>query len=246
MLRLAGKVAFVTGGSRGIGAAIVTRLAREGADIAFTYLNAAEKAENLVKAIEKAHRRAWSIHADNGDAIALSSAVDRTAEKFGRLDILVSSAGTLPFKPIDQFTVEDFDRIVAIDLRATFIASRAALRHMGKGGRIVIIGSNIARYAALPTTSLYAMAKSGLVGLAKGMARDLGPRKITVNVVQPGPIATDANPPDGQYNKQLRSLMATPDFGSGEDVANLVAYLAGSESQFATGAVFTIDNGFTA
>ncbi len=246
MSELRGKVALVTGGSRGIGAAIAKRLAHEQADVAFTYLKARDAALTVAREIEAVGRKALAIAADSADPDALTQAVDRTAHELGRLDILVSNAGMLLFKPIAELTLEDFDRIVATDLRPAFIASRAAVKHMPKGGRIVIIGSNIAHYAALPTTGFYSMVKAGLVGLAKGMARDLGPRGITVNVVQPGPIDTDANPSDGQYGDALRAFMATPRFGSGEDVAGLVAYLAREESSFATGSVFTIDNGFTA
>jgi 3-oxoacyl-[acyl-carrier protein] reductase len=246
MARLTDKVALVTGGSRGIGAAIARRLAHEHANVAITYRAAHAAAKAVAADIEAAGRRGLVVRADSADPDALSAAVDRVAKEMGGLDILVSSAGMLLFKPIDEFTVDDFEKIVATDLRAAFVASRAALQYMGDGGRIIIIGSNIAHLASLPTTGFYAMVKSGLVGLAKGMARDLAPRGITVNVVQPGPIDTDANPSDGQYGDQLRAFMATPRFGSGDDVAGLVAYLASPESQFATGSVFTIDNGYTA
>jgi 3-oxoacyl-[acyl-carrier protein] reductase len=244
--QLTGKVVLVTGGSRGIGAAIVERMAKEQADVALTYHQATDRAEAMAAKVKAAGRRGLAIRADSANPDELTKAVQRTASELGRVDILVSSAGKLLFKPVDQFTVEDFDAIIATDLRAAFVASKAALEHMPRGGRIIIIGSNIAHYAALPTTAFYSMVKSGLVGLAKGMARDLGPRGITVNVVQPGPIDTEANPSDGQYGDQLRAFMATPRYGEGRDVAGLVAYLASDESQFATGGVFTIDNGFTA
>jgi 3-oxoacyl-[acyl-carrier protein] reductase len=203
-------------------------------------------ASAVVSDVEAGGSRVLAIPADNADPKAVEAAVDRTAAEFGGLDILVSSAGRLLFKPIEAFTLEDFDQMVAIDLRAAFVAMRTGIRHMRDGGRIILIGSNIAEYAALPMTSLYSMVKSGLVGLAKGMARDLGPRGITVNVVEPGPIETGANPADSPYSDQLKGRMVTPRYGKAEDVAGLVAYLASSESQFATGAVFTIDNGFTA
>jgi 3-oxoacyl-[acyl-carrier protein] reductase len=243
---LTDKVVLVTGGSRGIGAAIVERMAREHADVAFTYRKAKDRADAMAAKVKEAGRRSLAIRADSANPGELTAAVQRTASELGRIDVLVSSAGMLLFKPIDQFTLEDFDSIIATDLRAAFVASKAALEHLPRGGRIIIVGSNIAHYAALPTTSFYSMVKSGLVGLAKGMARDLGPRGITVNVVQPGPIDTEANPSNGQYGDQLRAFMATPQYGSGRDVAGLVAYLASEESQFATGGVFTIDNGFTA
>lgn len=240
------KSAFVTGGSRGIGAGIVHRLAREGADVGFTYRANADAANEVVDKVTAAGRRGVAVQADSADRDALRGAVERVAAELDGIDIVVSCAGTLPFKPMEEFTDQDFDESVAVNLRATFVAAQAAVPHMRDGGSIVIIGSNIAHYAALPTTSLYAMAKSGLVGLAKGMARDLGPQGITVNVVEPGAIETDANPADGPYSDQLKGRMATPRYGSADDVAGLVAYLAGDESRFATGAVFTIDNGFTA
>jgi 3-oxoacyl-[acyl-carrier protein] reductase len=246
MNTLSDKIAFVTGGSRGIGAGVVHRLAREGADVGFTYHTSDDAADEVVAEVSATGQRALAIQADSADPDALRGAVDRTAAELDGLDILVSSAGTLPFKPVQEFTDDEFDGIVAVNLRASFAASQAAIPHMRRGGRIVIIGSNIAHHAALPTTSLYAMAKSGLVGLAKGMARDLGPLGITVNIVEPGPIETDANPADGPYSDQLKAFMATPQYGSVDDVAGMVAYLASDESGFATGATFTIDNGFTA
>jgi 3-oxoacyl-[acyl-carrier protein] reductase len=186
------------------------------------------------------------VRADSREPGALTDAVDRVADAFGQIDIFVSSAGVLLFKPTDELTLDDFDQIVATDLRAAFVGSKAALAHMQEGGRLIFISSNIADYAALPMTACYAMAKSGLDGLMKGMARDLGPKGITVNTVHPGPIRTDANPEDGPYSEQLKARMATPRYGRPEDVAGLVAYLASAEAQFATGSAFVIDNGFTA
>jgi 3-oxoacyl-[acyl-carrier protein] reductase len=246
MHRLAGKKAFVTGGSRGIGAAIVRRLAQEGAAVAFTFRDRRDAAEKVTKEIEKTGGHGMAIQTDSGDPHALTEAVDRVADKFSSIDIFVSSAGTLLFKPIEQFTLEDFDHIVAVDLRAAYVGSQAVLKHMGKGGRIVFMSSNIADHAALPMTSLYSMAKAGLDGLCKGMARDLGPREITVNTVHPGPIRTDANPEDGPYSKQLKSFMASPKYGKAEDVAGLVAYLVSDEAAFANGAAYRIDNAFAA
>jgi 3-oxoacyl-[acyl-carrier protein] reductase len=245
--RLEGKTAMVIGGSRGIGAAVARRLATEGADVVVTYRNDTDAADKVTADIEATGRRAAAVAADSADPDALKRAIDDTADTFGRLDILVNGAGTLRFKPLAEFTLDDFDDMVHVDLRGAFVAAQRAAEHMTGGrGRIVIIGSNLADYAALPTTSLYSMVKAGLVGLAKGMARDLAPQGVTVNVVQPGPIDTDANPQDGPYSDQLKGFMATPRFGTGDDVAGLVAYLASDESQFATGAAFTIDNGYTA
>lgn len=246
MSTLAGKKALVTGGSRGIGAGIVRKLADNGADVAFTYRSNEAAAAGLARDIGAGGRRARAMMADSTDADRLASSVDQAADFLGGLDIFVSSAGALVFKPIDEFTVEDFDEIVSLDLRAAFVGSRAALRHLGEGGRIVFISSNIADYAALPTTAFYAMVKSGLDGLCKGMARDLGPRGITVNSVHPGPIDTDANPEDGEYSDDLKRLMATPRYGTPADVGALVAFLASADSGFITGSIQHVDNGFTA
>jgi 3-oxoacyl-[acyl-carrier protein] reductase len=244
--RLSGKVAFVTGGSRGIGASIVKRLARENADVAFTFLKENEAADSVVKEASSNGSRVIGIQADSGNSRELTKAIEKVANKFGRIDILVSSAGAFLFKPIDAISEEEFDHMVAVDLKAAFVASRAALKHMHDGGRIVFISSNIADFAALATTSVYSMVKAGLDGLAKGMARDLGPRGITVNTVHPGPIKTDGNPEDSPYAGDLRSFMVTPDYGEPADVAAMVAFLVSPEAKFATGAAFVIDHGFTA
>jgi 3-oxoacyl-[acyl-carrier protein] reductase len=246
VVKLAGKKALVTGGSRGIGAGIVKVLAAEGADVAFTYKANKDAAQTVCSRIDRLSRTCFALKADSSDPDTLGKAVDNAAEQLGGLDIFVSNAGALMFKPIDEFTLEDFDKIVALDLRAAFVGSKAALSHLPKGGRIIFISSNIADYAALPTTAFYAMVKAGLLGLCKGMARDLGPRGITVNSVHPGPIATEANPEDGQYSKDLKRLMATPRFGKPEDVGALVAFLASPEAGFISGTAHHVDNGFTA
>jgi 3-oxoacyl-[acyl-carrier protein] reductase len=246
MKRLTGKKALVTGGSRGIGAAIVDRLEGEEAAVAFTFrTHQADDANHSKKSLGE-KRNHLAIQADSGDPEALRRAVDTAVAKLGGIDIFVSNAGTLLFKPIEQFTLEDFNHIVAVDLRAAYVGSKAVLSHMRDGGRIVFVSSNIADHAALPMTSLYSMAKSGLDGLCKGMARDLGPKGITVNTVHPGPINTDANPENGPYSEKLKSLMATPKYGRPEDVAGLVAYLVSDEASFASGAAYKIDNAFTA
>ena len=244
--RLSGKVALVTGGSRGIGASIVKRLAREKADVAFTFLKENDAADSVVKQAGTNGNRVIAMQADSGNARELTKAVETVAKEFGRIDILVSSAGAFLFKPIDEVSDQDFDHMVAVDLKAAFVASRAALKHMHDGGRIIFISSNIADFAALATTSIYSMVKAGLDGLAKGMARDLGPRGINVNTVHPGPIKTDGNPEDSPYAKDLRSFMVTPEFGEPDDVAAMVAFLVSPEAKFATGAAFVIDHGFTA
>lgn len=246
MSRLAGMKAMVTGGSRGIGAGIVRVLAAEGAEVGFTYLSNEGAAQATRKAVEGLGRRCVNFKADSADPRALAQAVDDIANRLGGLDIFVSSAGALLFKPIDEFTLQEFEAIVALDLRAAFVGVKAALSHLQEGGRIIVISSNIADYAALPTTAFYAMVKAGLDGLCKGMARDLGPRGITVNSVHPGPIDTEANPQDGQYSESLKKLMATPRYGRPEDVGALVAFLASPQAGFMSGTVHHVDNGFTA
>jgi 3-oxoacyl-[acyl-carrier protein] reductase len=246
MTHLADKTAFVTGGGRGIGAGIVRKLAAAGADVAFTYRQQTDAAEGVAREVRALGRKALTSKADSGDPEALVGAIDRAAKALGRIDIFVSSAGVLLFKPLEEFSFADFEHIVAVDLRAAFVGSKAALPHMRRGGRIIFISSNIADYAALPMTAFYSMVKSGLDGLMKGMARDLGPKGITVNSVHPGPIATDANPPDGPFSKPLKALMATPRFGTPADVGSLVAFLASEEAGFISGAEHRVDNGFTA
>jgi 3-oxoacyl-[acyl-carrier protein] reductase len=243
MKNLQHKAALITGGSRGIGAAIAMRFAHEGANVAITYRSSADKAEKVVLEIQKHGGKALAIQADSGDPQAVKQAVDKTVKVFGGLDILVNNAGIGLYKDINDFTIEDFDRIMAVNVRAVFAGAKAALQYLGKGGRIITIGSCQAERMPTPGGSLYAMSKSALIGLTKGMARDLGPKGITVNLVHPGPVNTDLNPADGPFSDYQRSLMAIPEFGSGEDIASLVLYLAGSESGYVTGAGFTIDGG---
>ena len=244
---LAGKVAFVTGGSRGIGAAIVRRLARDGAAVAFSYSNAQAAADELVRALEAEGGRALALKIDSADADALKAGIDRAAKHFGgRIDILVNSAGVLHLGPVEQFSLADFDRTLAVNVRAVFVAIQAALAHMGTGGRIVNIGSTNAERMPFAGGSVYAMSKSALTGLVQGLARDLGPRGITVNNVQPGPVDTEMNPADGPNAAGLRALMALPRFGRAEEIAGMVAYLASPEAAFVTGAGLNIDGGFAA
>lgn len=243
---LSGKRALVTGGSRGIGAAIAKRLGRDGADVAVTYVSNPEQAEATAAEVRAAGTRGLALQADSAEPRALSDAVERAAAELGGIDVLVHNAGVLAMAPVDQFRIEDFDRSVAVNLRAVVVASQAALRHMAQGGRIVTIGSCNADRMPFAGGAVYAMTKAGLVGLVKGMARDLGPRGITVNNVQPGPIDTDMNPASGEFADTLRGLMALPRYGRADEVAAMVAYLAGPEAGFVTGASLTIDGGFTA
>src|SRR5438270_7030626 len=243
---LENKRALVTGGSRGIGAAIVKRLAREGAHVALTYVSKPDQANETAQAAEALGVRALAIQADSADAQAVAAAVERTAAEFGGIDILVNNAGIGVFAPVADYRLEDFDRTLAVNLRAVFVATQTAVKYMQTGGRIITIGSCNAERMPFAGGAVYAMSKAALVGLVKGLARDLGPRGITVNNVQPGPIDTDLNPASGDFADMLRSLMALPRYGSGDEVAALVAYLAGPEAGFVTGASLTIDGGFTA
>jgi 3-oxoacyl-[acyl-carrier protein] reductase len=243
---LNGQVAFINGGSRGIGAATARRLAREGATVAIGYAASAIAAEALVAEIEAAGGKAIAIHADASDAAALTRAIDSVAERFGRLDILVNSAGVLFLGPVDQFSLEDFDKTIAVNVRAVFVAAKAAAVHMRDGGRIINIGSTNAQRMPFVGGAAYAMSKSALIGLVKGLARDLGSRNITVNNVAPGPIDTDMNPADSDFAASLHGLMALPRHGHADEVAGMVAYLAGPDAGFVTGADLLIDGGFAA
>lgn len=243
---LIGKVALIQGGSRGIGAAIAERLAHEGAAVVITYVSSADKAAELVRGIEAAGGRALAVKADSADADAVRGAVNQTLSHFGRIDILVNNAGVLAIAPIDEFSLEDFDRTVAVNVRSVFVASQEAARHMTEGGRIITIGSTNAERMPFAGGSVYAMSKSAIVGLTRGMARDLGPRGITVNNVQPGPVDTDMNPENGDFAATMKGLMAIDRYGRAEEIAAFVAYLAGPEAGYVTGASLSIDGGFAA
>ncbi|HTJ99490.1 MAG TPA: SDR family oxidoreductase [Bordetella sp.] len=243
---LAGKTAFVTGGARGIGAAIVERLARDGADVAFTYRGSAEAARALAAKIEAEGGHALALQADAADPQAVAQAVAGTVDRFGKVDVLVNNAGVLLLGPIETFSLEDFDRTLEVNVRAVFVASKAVLAHMPDGGRIINIGSVNGDRMPFPGGAAYAMSKSALQGLVRGMARDLGPRNITVNNVQPGPTDTDMNPEEGEFAKMLHGLMALQRHGRPEEIAGMVAYLAGPDAGFVTGAHLTIDGGFGA
>ncbi|MFK3973829.1 3-oxoacyl-ACP reductase family protein [Pseudomonas sp. NPDC087358] len=243
---LIGKVALVQGGSRGIGAAIVKRLAEQGAAVAFTFVSSEDKARALQDSITSGRGKALAIKADSASAEAIRSAVSQTVEAFGGVDILVNNAGVLAIAPLEEFTLEDFDRTLAINVRSVFIASQEAARHMKEGGRIINIGSTNAERMPFGGGGVYAMSKSALVGLTKGLARDLGPRGITINNVQPGPVDTDMNPADSDFASSLMGLMAIPRYGRAEEIAAMVAYLAGPEAGYVTGASLTIDGGFGA
>ncbi|KAB0565351.1 MULTISPECIES: 3-oxoacyl-ACP reductase family protein [Pseudomonas] len=243
---LSGKVALIQGGSRGIGAAIVKRLAAQGAAVAFTYVSSADKAQALQNSVISEGGKALAIHADSADATAIRQAVDTTVAAFGGLDILVNNAGVLAIGPLEEFKLEDFDQTLAINVRSVFIATQAAAKHMKDGGRVINIGSTNAERMPFGGGGPYAMSKSALVGLTKGLARDLGPRGITVNNVQPGPVDTDMNPANSDFADSLIGLMAVGRYGHVEEIASFVAYLAGPEAGYITGASLTIDGGFSA
>ncbi|MEV4483459.1 SDR family oxidoreductase [Micromonospora coxensis] len=242
---LDGKVALVTGGSRGIGAATALRLAADGADVAVTWQQDAEQAATVVKRIEATGRRALALRADSADPTALREAVDRTADELGRLDILVNNAAVFLVGGVDEFDAADLDRTIAVNVRAPFIAAQAAARHLGAGGRIISIGSNVAERTVFPGLAAYAMSKSALVGMTKGLARDLGPRGVTVNLVVPGPTDTDANPADGPNAGTIRGFTALGRYASPDEVAATIAHLAGPDAGYVTGATITVDGGFT-
>jgi 3-oxoacyl-[acyl-carrier protein] reductase len=246
MKRLTGRIALVTGGSRGIGAAIARRLASEGAAVAITYNASPEKANEVVRAIKAEGGKALAIKADSADAGEVTAAVERTAAELGGLDILVNNAGIGSFAPFDTFSLDEFDRTVAVNVRAVFVASQAAVKHMKEGGRIINIGSTNADRMPFAGGAVYAMSKSALKGLVQGLSRDLGPRGITINNVQPGPVDTDLNPATGEFAETLKKLMALPRYGSVDEIAGMVSYLAGPEAGFVTGASLMIDGGFSA
>ncbi|MFC4278037.1 SDR family oxidoreductase [Achromobacter aloeverae] len=245
-LPLAGKTAFVTGGSRGIGAAIVRRLARDGAAVAFTYRGSPEQAQALAKAVDAEGGRALALAADAADPAAVRRALAMATDAHGPIDILVNNAGVLLLGSVETFTLEDFDRTWDVNVRAVFVASQAALPRMNDGGRIVNIGSVNGDRMPFPGGAAYAMSKSALQGLVRGMARDLGPRRITVNNVQPGPTDTDMNPEKADFGKSLHDLMALQRHAHPDEIAGMVAYLAGPDAGFVTGANLTIDGGFGA
>jgi len=239
-----GKVALVTGGSRGIGAAIAKRLAADGAAVAITYSSAKEKADEVIRSIELAGGRALAIQADNNDPEAVKNAVIKTVKSFDGLDVLVNNAGIAVFKPLDEISIDEFDRTVAVNVRAVFIASQEASRHMKEGGRIITIGSTNADRMPVVGGTIYGMSKAAVAGLTRGLARDLGPRGITVNVVQPGPVDTDMNPANGPFAEMLKPMLAIKRYSEAHEVAAMVSYLASDEAAYVTGAALTIDGGF--
>jgi NAD(P)-dependent dehydrogenase (short-subunit alcohol dehydrogenase family) len=237
------KRALVTGASRGIGASIAKVLAAEGADVAITYEKSAERAAEVVQAIKAQGRRAVAIQADSADPRAIRSSIDKTVAELGGLDILVNNAGILRVAELKDISLEDIDAILDVNVRGPIVASKSALPHLGKGGRIITIGSFFADRVPSPALSVYSASKSALVAFTKGLARELGPKEITVNLLQPGSIDTDMNPAHGPFGDTLRQLTATGRYGAVEDIAHAAAFLASAKAQYITGSALTVDGG---
>ncbi|MFH9400913.1 SDR family oxidoreductase [Streptomyces sp. NPDC017638] len=243
---LNGRTALVTGGGRGIGAATARRLAREGADVALTYVHDKDAAESVVRDIEALGRRAVALRADSADAEEAADAVRRAARELDGLDVLVGNAAVGVMAPLQDLTLADLDRVLAVNVRGLFLAARAAAGLMGTGGRIVTVGSCLTARVPGPGATLYAMSKSAVTGLTKALARELAGRGITANVVHPGPTDTDMNPADGPHASGQAAMTALGRFGTAEEVASMVAFLAGPEAAYVTGAEFSVDGGYAA
>lgn len=244
MTKLANKVALVTGGSRGIGAGIVRRLAADGADVAFTFSSRQDKADELVAEIEKTGRRALAIKADSANAEEVTAAVEKTVEVLGKLNILVNNAGIGIWGAPDTYSLEDFDKMLNINVRAHFVAIKAALKHLTQGDRIINIGSINADRMPFANGGVYAMTKAAVQGMTRGFSRDLGPLGITINNVQPGPVNTDLNPDSGEFADYLKTLLSVGRYGTTDEVAGMVSYLASPEAGYISGSSLDIDGGF--
>lgn len=245
MSELSGKRALVTGGSRGIGAAIALAFADKGADVAITYERSADRAAEIVRAIEQKGRRALAVQADSADPVAVKRSVEEAVQALGGLDILVNNAAIALYSTIADISVSDIDALLGVNVRSPLLASQAAIPHLTKGGRIVTIGSAGAERIVGDTGTVYYMTKSALHSFTRGLARELGPRDITVNLVQPGSTDTDMNPANGEFSDFQRSLSALGRYGTPDDVAAAVAFLASPAARHITGAILTVDGGQT-
>ncbi|WP_435870571.1 3-oxoacyl-ACP reductase family protein [Micromonospora musae] len=243
---LAGKVAIVTGGSRGIGAGIAQRLAAAGATVAITYNSSAEQAQTVAKSIGEAGGSAVALRVDAADREAVRAGIAEVVERFGRLDILVNNAGVTVVGPIESISDADYDRNLAVNLTAVFMASQEALRHLGDGGRIITIGSINADRIHFGGGSVYALTKAGVAGLTRALAREVSGRGVTVNTVQPGPVDTDMNPADSPFAEITRPHIAVGRYGTAAEVGSLVTYLAGPDAAYISGATINVDGGFAA
>jgi 3-oxoacyl-[acyl-carrier protein] reductase len=246
MSKLANKVALVTGGSRGIGAAIAKRLAADGASVAITYAKDASAASTVVKAIELDGGKALAIQADAVDVEAVKGAVEKAVATFGRLDVLVNNAGTAIPKPFEETTLEEIDRVININVRGVFVTTQAALKHMNDGGRIINIGSAVGERVVTPGLVPYSATKGAVKIFTQALSREVGSRGITVNNVQPGPIDTDLNPAAGEWAVPQKAVTALDRYGSVDEIAAMVAFVAGPESSYITGANLTVDGGMNA
>jgi len=246
MSKLNERVALITGGSRGIGAAIAKRLAADGASVAITYAKEASAASALVKAIELGGGKAIAIQADAADVDAVTRAVEKTVATFGRLDVLVNNAGTAIPKTFEDTTLDEMDRVIDINVRGTLVATQAALRHMKPGGRIIMIGSSVGERILVPGLVAYAATKGAVKMFTQGLSREVASRGITVNNVQPGPIDTDLNPAAADWAAPQKAATALDRYGHVDEVAALVAFVAGPESSYITGANLTVDGGMNA
>jgi 3-oxoacyl-[acyl-carrier protein] reductase len=244
--KLEGKIALITGGSRGIGAAIAKRLATDGAKVAITYAKGAEAAASVVKEIERDGGRAIAIQADATDAEAGKAAVGKTVETFGGLDVLVNNAGTAIPKTFEETTLEEMDRLLDINVRGVFIATQAALKHMKRGGRIIMIGSCLGERVMTPGLVPYSATKGAVKIFTQALSRELGSQGITVNNVQPGPIDTELNPATGEWAVPQKAATALDRYGHVDEIAAMVAFVAGPESSYITGANLTVDGGTNA
>ena len=246
MSKLTQKVALVTGGSRGIGAAIAKRLAADGASVVITYAKDSRAASAVVKAIERDSGKAIAIQADAVDTEAVKDAVEKTVATFGRLDVLVNNAGTAIPKTFEETTLDEMDRVIDINVRGVFVATQAALKHMKSGGRIIMIGSALGERVLVPGLVPYSATKGAVKIFTQGLSREVGSRGITVNNVQPGPIDTDLNPAAGDWAVPQKANTALDRYGSVDEVAALVAFVAGPEASYITGANLTVDGGTNA
>jgi 3-oxoacyl-[acyl-carrier protein] reductase len=244
--KLEGKIALITGGSRGIGAAIAKRLAADGASVAFTYAKDSSAASAVVKAIERAGGKAVAIRADAANVEAVRGAVEKTFATFGRLDVLVNSAGTAIPKPFEETTLEEMDRVIDINLRGVLVTTQAALKHMNDGGRIIMIGSAVGERAVAPGLVPYAATKGAVKMFTQALSREVAGRGITVNNVQPGPIDTDLNPASGDWAVPQKAATALNRYGRADEIAAMVAFVAGPESSYITGTNLTVDGGMNA
>jgi 3-oxoacyl-[acyl-carrier protein] reductase len=244
--KLEGKIALITGGSRGIGAAIAKRLAADGANVAITYTKGADAAASVVKEIERAGGKAIAIQADAADVEGVKAAVEKTIATFGQLDVLVNNAGTAIPKAFEETTLEEMDRVLDINIRGVFVATQAALKHMNEGGRIIMIGSAVGERAVAPGLVPYAATKGAVKMFTQALSREVGSRGITVNNVQPGPIDTELNPASGDWAVPQKAATALDRYGRVDEIAAMVAFVAGPESSYITGANLTVDGGMNA